>query len=73
MIKISSWLCENKEWFFSGIGIAILTAGYKLIKKLFFGKEKSCSKTMIKQTNKGTENTQIGIQNNYCIEEKSND
>lgn len=57
MIKILSWLCENKEWFFSGIGITVLTVGCTSFKRLFFGKEKSCSKTVIKQTNKGTKNT----------------
>lgn len=73
MIKISNWLCENKEWVFSGIGITVLTVGYTLIKKLFLRREKNSSRTVIKQTNKGTKNTQIGIQNNYGTEEKSSD
>lgn len=33
------WLAENKEWVFSGIGVAILCA----ILKFFFGKRKSDS------------------------------
>lgn len=57
------WLFKNKEWVFSGIGIFVITATVSIIKFIFRKKEKTT--TIIKQNNNGTDNTQIGIQNNY--------
>ena len=62
MDKVIIWVNENKEWFFSGIGVTIVTLIFAAIRKVF------CNK---KQVNYGTKSTQIGIQNNYYTKEKS--
>lgn len=65
------WIYDNREWLFSGIGISVLTVIGVGIRKLLKKKEKSNenSKILIKQVNKGTNNTQIGVQNNYYTKE----
>jgi len=43
-----TWITENKEWFFSGIGIFIISGFFVLIRYVFFGKKKvSKSKRII--------------------------
>lgn len=60
--EIFDYLYSNKEWIFSGIGIIVVSLIFRIISRLFLGTE---SKSIIKQTDKGSNNTQIGIQNNY--------
>ena len=60
MDKVIIWVNENKEWFFSGIEVTIVTLIFAAIKQ-----------TRIEQVNYGTKSTQIGIQNNYYTKEKS--
>ena len=69
MDKVISWVNENKEWFFSGIGVTIVTLMFAAIRKVFCKQEKK--QTRIEQVNYGTKSTQIGIQNNYNTKEKS--
>ena len=58
---IINWISENREWFFSGIGVTLL-----LWIIAFFRKKSECEKcTKIEQNSEGQNNTQIGIQNNY--------
>lgn len=65
-MKILQWINDNKEWFFSGIGVVLITTLGTIIKKLFFKKKSNdTSKTVIKQKSIGKNNVQIGIQNNY--------
>lgn len=65
----------NREGLFSGIGISVLTVIGVGIRKLLKKKEKSNdnSKILIKQVNKGTNNTQIGVQKlaKYVISKKA--
>ena len=35
-----TWITENKEWLFSGIGVIILSGVFVLIRYIFFGKKK---------------------------------
>lgn len=65
---ILNWLCRNKEWFFSGLGIAILSVICDFFRK-FLSKSNKNARHIIKQTNKGDNTTQIGIQNNYYTED----
>ncbi len=60
--EIFDYLYSNKEWVFSGVGIIVISFIVRIIRRLFGGTE---SKSVIKQTDKGSNNTQIGIQNNY--------
>ena len=65
-MKILQWINDNKEWFFSGIGVVFITTLGTIIKKIFFKpKINDASKTVIKQKSTGKNNVQIGIQNNY--------
>lgn len=57
---IPSWICENYEWLFSGVGVYILTI---MCNKIFFRK-KDKHKNVIHQNNYGNNVTIIGIQNN---------
>lgn len=40
MDKIINWVNENKEWFFSGIGVTAVTLILAAIKKCFVRKSK---------------------------------
>ncbi len=68
------WLFNNKEWLFSGIGLAIVSTIATMVYRKFICKSQD-DKTKIKQINKGENNTQIAIQNNYYkgAEEKDNE
>lgn len=68
---IIEWICQNKEWIFSGIGVTILGIGIAIFKKIFVKRAKNSSKTVINQVNEGTNNTIIGIQNNYGTKEEN--
>ena len=35
-----TWITENKEWFFSGIGVFALSGIFVLIRYVFFSKKK---------------------------------
>ncbi len=70
---IMNYLNDNKEWFFSGIGVLILTSVYGNIKKCSSRTKKNNTKTM-KQVNKNASSgVQIGVQNNYNTKEKSDE
>lgn len=70
-MEIIDWLCENKEWLFSGIGLPVITLICTNVRKILRKKkEDQNSKTMIRQVNNGVRNTQIGIQNNYYERER---
>ncbi len=73
-MEIIDWLCKNKEWVFSGIGITFITLMCASIRKIM-GKKKEDQnpKAKIKQINNGVKNTQVGIQNNYYAREKENE
>ena len=71
MDKVIIWVNENKEWFFSGIGVTIVTLIFAAIRKVFCKKKQEKKQTRIEQVNYGTKSTQIGIQNNYYTKEKS--
>lgn len=63
MIKLLKWLVDNKDWIFSGVGLACLG----VVGKVVFNRRKNENKgsTTINQVNNGSGNTQIGIQRNY--------
>ena len=63
MDKVIIWVNENKEWFFSGIGVTIVTLIFAAIRKVFCKKKQEKKQTRIEQVNYGTKSTQIGIQN----------
>lgn len=64
------WINENKEWFFSGIGITFMTVVWNFVRKK--RDDNKNGEMKIKQVNYGKNNTQIGIQNNYYNEEEKN-
>lgn len=73
-MEIIDWLCKNKEWIFSGVGITVITFICVCVRKILRKKRKDQnSETMIKQINNGVKNTQVGIQNNYYTREKENE
>ena len=73
MDKIINWISENKEWFFSGIGVTAVTLILVAIKKVFCKKKQEKNQTRIEQVNYGTKSTQIGIQNNYYTKEENDE
>ena len=73
MDKIINWFSENKEWFFSGIGVTVVTLILAAIKKVFCKKKQEKNQTRIEQVNYGTKSTQIGIQNNYYTKEENDE
>lgn len=73
MDKIINWISENKEWFFSGIGVTVVTLILAAIKKVFCKKKQEKNQTIIEQVNYGTKSTQIGIQNNYYTKEENDE
>jgi hypothetical protein len=63
---MADWLLQNREWVFSGIGIAILGGVWTVIKTILKRKNLAKSNVILKQQNtNGSKGTQIGIQNNY--------
>ncbi len=69
-MKIIDWIYQNREWVFSGIGITVISGVYYIFQRRK-RKNRDNSGNIIKQTNKGTNNTQIGIQSNYySVEER---
>lgn len=74
MNNIITWVNENREWLFSGIGITVMTLIVAGIRRMICKrKEEQNSQTMIKQINYGTKNTQVGIQNNYYTKEEDDE
>lgn len=73
MDEVVTWLNENKEWLFSGIGITVGTLIFAGIRKVFCKKKKEKKQTKIKQVNYGTKGMQIGIQNNYYKKEENDE
>lgn len=74
MDNVIIWMNENKEWLFSGIGITAITLISVGIRRMLSKrKEEQNSQTMIEQINYGTQNTQVGIQNNYYTKEEDNE
>lgn len=70
--KIITFINNNKEWIFDGIGIIAITSIFGIIKHLF-SKQRNDS-TKLEQINKeNSSGTQIGIQNNYYRGEKDNE
>ena len=70
MDMLFQWIINNKEWIFSGIGVAILMGIGSIIRGKLKRKKSSNSGNhySFHQVNKGTNKaTQIGIQNNYGI------
>lgn len=63
--KVLHWIMENREWFFSGIGVTVLLSIVTFFRKTFCKDSQSKKHVNIEQNNKGQNNTQIGIQNNY--------
>ena len=64
MEKALIWICGNKGWVFSGIGVFLLDI---LIKVIHGKKQKKRKNNTIEMKNKGNNVTQIGIQNNYGL------
>jgi hypothetical protein len=69
--NIINWIIENKEWFFSGIGVTVLLGIITFFRKIFCKKSEVEKNIKIIQTTKGKNNTQIGIQNNYYGDNKN--
>lgn len=68
MQKIISFLVENKEWVFSGIGVAAIGAVFGIVRPLFKKRKNEDSDPKVKLSQENYDNsnaTQIGIQNNY--------
>ncbi len=64
MLEVLSYIENNKEWIFSGVGIFLLGIIIHIIKKYFKSKSKhTCSMTQINKSS--SYGTQIGTQNNY--------
>ena len=73
-MDIIGWICKNKEWFFSGIGITVITLIFRFVRKIILMERNDKNrKTEINQINNGVNNTQVGIQNNYYTREKENE
>ena len=49
MDKVIIWVNENKEWFFSGIGVTIVTLIFAAIRKVFCKKKQEKKQTRIEQ------------------------
>lgn len=65
---------NNKEWIFSGVGVAMAVFIGKIICRLLFGNKKEEKQDItIKQFNSGKNSTQIGIQNSYYNGEKDDE
>ena len=64
-MEILNWIWENKEWFFSGLGIAILSIIFGMLRYFWGKRDEKDIRTIINQDNSGTNVTQIGVQNNY--------
>ena len=47
MNKVIIWVNENKEWFFSGIGVTIVTLIFAAIRKVFCKKKQEKKQTRI--------------------------
>lgn len=68
-----TWIDDNKDWIFDGIGVTIIVALVGIVKWIFYLKKSkknnhTDSKQMvIKQDAYGTDETLIGIQNNYNV------
>ena len=45
MDKVIIWVNENKEWFFSGIGVTIVTLIFAAIRKVFCKKKQEKKKS----------------------------
>ena len=74
MDSIITWVNENKEWLFSGLGITAMTLVLAGLRRIFHKKkEENNSETAIKQINYGTKSTQIGFQNNYYTKGKDDE
>ena len=48
MDKVIIWVNENKEWFFSGIGVTIVTLIFAAIRKVFCKKKQENLLTKVK-------------------------
>lgn len=68
---IINWICENKEWLFSGLGIAILSIIVGGIRILFKKRSDRSNKIIIKQYNEAANVTQIGVQHNYTVKDEN--
>ena len=74
MEQILNYLSKNKEWLFSGAGLLIFSTIGILIKTIHSRKEKKhANKTMSQLNTNHSFGTQIGIQNNYCRKDDTND
>lgn len=68
---ICIWMNENKEWFFSGAGLAILSAGFWLLGRVF--KKRSRSLTQSIRSGDSSSNTQAGRDINFSQHNSKND
>ena len=66
-MKAINWICQNKEWIFSGIGITFIKIGCTVLGIIY--RKRKHKDIVIKQINKGRNITQVGIQNNYNSKE----
>ena len=64
MNNIINWIIDNKEWVFSGIGIALVGLLLRIVCH-FISRKNNIN---VKQTSKNGDITQIAIQNNYYSE-----
>ncbi len=55
-----NWLTENKEWIFSGIGVAIVTLAVRLLPPLFKTRPRRGSASMRQHGGDHSTNIQIG-------------
>lgn len=74
MNNLITWVNENREWLFSGIGITIIslifTGAWRLFRKRKIEKN---SKIVVEQINYGRKNIQVGVQNNYHVKENDDE
>ena len=74
MNNFITWMNENREWLFSGIGITVITLTFAGVRRLFRKKKaEENSKAVIKQNNYGMKNIQAGIQKNSYTKEEDDE
>lgn len=69
--NICIWMNENKEWFFSGAGFAVLSASFWTLRRVF--KSRSESLTQSIRSGDNSTNTQAGRDINFSQHHTKND
>ncbi len=72
ILEVWNWCINNKEWLFSGLGIALIGWVMPEITRRFFSKNRFTN-SMNQSNINFSHGTQIGIQNNHYGKSDKND